>query len=241
MELIRSKLEWPRPFPHLVRDRLVSTLQSSVKSGLATFVVGRAGTGKSIAVSDFASVSPCRVAWYAVDESDTELEYFAGYLSETLGLRANTAGPEFLAERVVEHLLGEFFQRLEVPNLVIIEDLHFVYDTPWFAPFFSRLLPMLPLNVHMLFTMRALPPVPLWRMRSKQSLTVLDEDVLAFTETEAHQLFGSYGLCPTGSTSAVRLTRGRAARLDALARYISSEGSASGISSLAEARICRTG
>lgn len=238
MELIRSKLEWPRPFPHLVRDRLVSALQSSVNSGLATFVVGRAGTGKSIAVSDFASACPCRVAWYTVDESDTELEHFAGYLSETIGLR--TSGTALLAERVVEHLLSEFFERLEVPNLVIIEDLHLVYDTTWFSPFLTRLLPMLPLNIHMLFTMRTLPPVPLWRMRSKQILTILDEDTLAFTETEARRLFASYGLCQTGSTSAMRLTRGRASRLDSLARFLSSDASTTGSSGPAEARICQT-
>ncbi|MGB5035386.1 MAG: hypothetical protein WBQ66_02210, partial [Blastocatellia bacterium] len=162
--------------------------------------------------------------WYTVDESDTELEHFAGYLSETLGLQRAAPADEHLADRVVEHLLGEFFERIEVPNLVIVEDLHFVYDTPWFGPFITRLLPMLPLNVHMLFTTRVLPPVPLWRMRSKQSLSVIDEEALAFTDAEAEQLFRCYGLRPAGSDTAVRRTYGRADRLDALVRSLSREG-----------------
>jgi ATP/maltotriose-dependent transcriptional regulator MalT len=65
--------------------------------------------------------------------------------------------------------------------LVVIEDLHLVSDSDWLVPFFSRLLPLLPSEVHVLITSRSLPPAPLWRMRSKQSLVVIDEARCAFT------------------------------------------------------------
>jgi ATP/maltotriose-dependent transcriptional regulator MalT len=69
---------------------------------------------------------------------------------------------------------------------------------------------------------RSLPPAPLWRMRSKQTLCVLDEEALAFTPDEARRLYATYGLSPERAEVALRETRGRAATLDARAR---SEGS----------------
>jgi ATP/maltotriose-dependent transcriptional regulator MalT len=65
---------------------------------------------------------------------------------------------------------------------------------------------------------RSLPPTPLWRMRSKQTLCVLDEAALAFTLSEACRLYASYGLPAERAETALRETRGRAATLDARAR-----------------------
>jgi ATP/maltotriose-dependent transcriptional regulator MalT len=65
---------------------------------------------------------------------------------------------------------------------------------------------------------RSLPPTPLWRMRSKQTLCVLEEESLAFTLEEARALYASYGLPCAGADAALRETRGRAATLDARAR-----------------------
>jgi hypothetical protein len=55
-------------------------------------------------------------------------------------------------------------------------------------------------------------------MRSKQTLCVLDEAVLAFTPEEARALYASYGLGAERAEAALRETRGRAATLDARAR-----------------------
>jgi ATP/maltotriose-dependent transcriptional regulator MalT len=67
---------------------------------------------------------------------------------------------------------------------------------------------------------RSLPPTPLWRMRSKQTLSVVDESALAFTLAEARRLFASYGLQPSRADAALLETRGRAATLDARVRSI---------------------
>jgi hypothetical protein len=55
-------------------------------------------------------------------------------------------------------------------------------------------------------------------MRSKQTLCVLDESLLAFTQPEARALYASYGLGAERADAALRETRGRAATLDARAR-----------------------
>ncbi len=65
---------------------------------------------------------------------------------------------------------------------------------------------------------RSLPPTPLWRMRSKQTLCVVDETALAFTLAEARRLYASYGLSPERAESALMETRGRAAVIDTRAR-----------------------
>ena len=231
MQLIRSKIERPASAPHLVRDRLVDTLEQSAWSCLSTLVVGRAGTGKSIAALDLADRSDRHVAWYTVDAADTDFRRFALYLSEALDVRRRGTSWSFMprlesrpaeevAPYVAECILIELFEWLDESSLVVLEDLHLVYDEPWFGPFISRFLPMLPLNVHVLITARGLPPAPLWRLRSKQALSVLGEEALAFTEAEAVQLFARYGLGEDVARIATRTTRGRAAQLDAVARSL---------------------
>jgi len=220
MPLVRAKLERPAPVPHVVRRRVNELLEASVRSALATLVVGRAGTGKTLAAVDFADRASGRVAWLTVDASDTDFERFATYLLESLGLRANSGLALLPSERFAMHLVSELADCADAPRFVILEDLHLVYDAPWFGPFIGQFLPMLPRNVHALLTARAFPPVPLWRMRSKQSLSVVDEDALAFTDLEGIQLFARYGLGEATARTAVRTTRGRAVRLDGVARHL---------------------
>ena len=54
-------------------------------------------------------------------------------------------------------------------------------------------------------------------MRSKQTLSVIDEDTLAFTREEAIRLFAQYGLSREQACIAVDHSHGRAAGLSQLA------------------------
>jgi ATP/maltotriose-dependent transcriptional regulator MalT len=99
-----------------------------------------------------------------------------------------------------------------------VDDLHLLYDAEWLVPFFGRLLPLLPVEAHMILIGRTLPPAPLWRMRSKQTLRVIEESALAFTHGEAEELFHSYGLNVKTAAQALSETWGRAAALDRAAR-----------------------
>jgi hypothetical protein len=74
-------------------------------------------------------------------------------------------------------------------------------------------------------------------MRSKQTLCVLDETLLAFTLAEARRLFASYGLPAASAEAAFAETRGRAATLDARAR---AAGVAAEAERLAASRGART-
>lgn len=228
LELILEKISIPAPTCHIPRPRLRTILEQSLASCTATIINGRTGTGKTTLTVDFAQNSGRSVAWYKVDAPETELHVFFQYLIASISQQRPGFGDSAVnkllrgAETDRMPLLAEAFVfELErapgYPLLVVIEDLHHVCDAEWLVPFFNRLLPLLPSDVHFLITSRAIPPAPLWRMRSKQTLSVIDEATLSFTREEAVRLFEEYGLSREQAGIALDHSRGRAAALTNLA------------------------
>lgn len=226
MQLIVDKITKP-PLALLGRTRLRETLERSLKSGTCSLISGRAGTGKTTLAADFARSCDRKVAWYKVDAPDGDARVFFDYLSASISQQrpsfnglairalaavANCNDIPVLSERFVFELIKDESD----PLLIVIEDLHLVCDTDWLEPFLDRFLQLAPPEVHILITSRTLPPAPLWRMRSKQTLEVIDEDSLAFTRDEAVELFQAYGLTREHAYLAFDRTNGRAG---ALAKY----------------------
>ena len=181
---------------------------------------------------DFAGRCGRRVAWYKVDAPDSDPRIFFDYLIGSVreqrpgfgskllkGLveSADFAHTDALAEAFIFEL-GDSDKQNSL--LIVIEDLHLLSDSEWLVPFFTRLLPLLPADVHVLITSRSLPPAPLWRLRSKQSLVVIEEEALAFTRPEAIALFETYGLSSEQASIALDHSHGRAAALDEFATFL---------------------
>ncbi|HEX8129661.1 MAG TPA: AAA family ATPase [Pyrinomonadaceae bacterium] len=230
MGLILDKITPPVELPRISRRRLLDALHESMTCCTSTVIHGRTGTGKTMLATDFAVQSDRRVAWYKVDAPEVDRQTFVQYLvaavrnqhpgfgRKTLALLSSSdAMPDaaLLAESFVYEMT---MLEAEEPLLVVIDDLHLLYDAEWIVPFFGRLLPLLPVEAHMILIGRTLPPAPLWRMRSKQTLRVIDESALAFTLAEAEALFDSYGLPAKPAAQALAETWGRAAALDRAAR-----------------------
>src|SRR5262245_53327175 len=212
MKLIASKITIPNEAPNVSRQGLLDTLRENLKSCHATVINGRAGTGKTMLALDFVRRYVRRPAWYKVDAPDMSLPVFLEYLvasvasvrpgfgRQTLELRARSyekargeGGGELDIKGLAEAYIYDL-ERLTEPLVLVIDDLHLIYDADWVAPFFHRLLPLLPAEAHMLILGRGLPPAPMWRLRSKQRLLVINEHMLAFTLAEAEELFSGYGL-----------------------------------------------
>ena len=223
-QLLAEKITPPQlPARYLSRGRLLCAVTESLAGGSATIISGRSGTGKTALAVEFArsagrAAGPA-AAWYKVDAADGDLSVFFNYLVESIASQRPGFGEQMNvlctdstgAEDVpllVESLVNELLQRDE-PLLIVLDDLHLVYDEEWVAPFFRRLLPLLPREVHVILIGRGLPPTPLWRLRSKQALRVIEESALAFTLREAEDLFNLYGLEPEAALAAWAVTRGR--------------------------------
>ena len=235
-QLIHEKIVVPDELPRVSRSRLLRLLTENLTSYNATIINGRAGSGKTSLAADFARYARRPVSWYKVDAADSDLHVFVAYLLASLRLQRPSINERllevteaatgdkaaFLAEALVVQLSQPGETQTE-PLLIVIEDLHLVYDADWVVPFFRRLLPLLPADLHLLITCRSMPPAPLWRLRSKQMLRVLDETELGFTFDEVVALFRTYGLGEEHARVALRLANGRAATI---ARFADTPGCA---------------
>jgi len=221
-QLIHEKIALPDASPRVSRQRLLKLLVENVVCCNATIINGRAGTGKTTLAADFARYAGRPVAWYKVDAADSDLRMFCEYLSTAVGVQRPSMNKETLlqmtetvasdrAALLAEAFVFQLSEGRSEPLLIVVEDLHLVYDADWVVPFFRRLLPLLPANVHLLITCRSLPPAPLWRLRSKQMLRVLEETELAFNLEEVIALFETYGLGEEPARIAWDRTNGRAA------------------------------
>lgn len=235
--LLAGKLTTPAlPNPCLSRERLLTDLAESLACCSATVIGGRAGTGKTTLAADFARAAARPVAWFKVDAADGDLSVFFRYLCGAIAARRPGFGEQtetrlgrtLVLEDVpllVEYFVYELLQADE-PLLVVLDDLHLVYDEAWVVPFFGRLLPLLPREVHLVLVGRGLPPAHLWRMRSKQTLRVVEEPALAFTLREACALFNLYNAPTERAAAAWKETRGRAGLLAERARAAGLHGAA---------------
>jgi len=223
-ELIHEKISVPGGAARTSRMRLLNLVLTSMTTNNATVIHGRAGSGKTTLAADFARRAPRPTCWFKVDAADSDLGMFCRYLMATLKSRCPSLDERHMQQitesdsrdrsgLLAEALVFELADLGSDPLLLVIEDLHLVYDAEWVVPFFQRLLPLLPSEVHVIITCRSLPPTPLWRMRSKQMLRVIDESELAFNFEETSQLFKTYGLNEEHARAALRETTGRAAAI----------------------------
>lgn len=227
--LIHEKIVVPDELPRASRSRLLRLLDENLASYNATIISGRAGSGKTALAADFARHAGRAVSWYKVDAADSDFRVFYEYLLASVRLQRPSIDKGRLlqlaeamttdnaaidnAVTLAEAFVFQLSETQAEPLLMVIEDLHLVYDAEWIVPFFRRLLPLLPVDLHLLITCRSMPPAPLWRLRSKQMLRVLGEAEMAFTFDEVADLFKTYGLGEEHARVALRRTNGRAATI----------------------------
>lgn len=227
VKMLAEKISLPVLEAQVERQRLFTHLEQSLTQFSSTLITGRVGTGKTALALDFAKQKNDAVAWYKIETSDSDWKVFLGYLTQSLqkfqidDLSAKQ-NENFFAE--IENLpvtdaLAVLFSTVEAekPLLVVLDDLHSVYDTEWFAEFFNALLSLPTSNVRLLMLARSAPPFPLWRLRSKHVLDVVDEKLLAFTAPETIEFFQSYGLSEKAARASHKSAYGKVAKLKEIA------------------------
>jgi len=224
--LLREKLTIPGSADLIERPRIKSLLDRSVVQFPATLISGRAGTGKTSIAASFVAGKK-NVSWYSVETTDVEWPIFARYFSASLAnpavggeKRPNNMGPQpssvsptEIARFLVNRFASAYAGPPVGPSLVVLDDIHHLFDAPWFDDFFNLLLYSLPPETHLLLLCRSRPPSPLWRLRSKQMLNVLDEKVIAFDTTETESLFKKLGQSAADARDAQVRCFGRVSKL----------------------------
>lgn len=215
------------------RPRLFAHLEKSLAHFSATLLTGRTGTGKTALAADFAQRGTkngdyAAVAWYRTETTDGDWTVFLSYFAESLrscktdfnrSKSKKTSACKIGDGQTVTDALAAQFAALdaEKPLLIVLDDLHSVFDAEWFAEFFNALLSLPAPNVRLLLLARSQPPFPLWRLRSKHALDVLDEKLLAFTPDETVEFFKHYKLSQNAARFAHKSAYGRIAKLKQIA------------------------
>lgn len=218
--IVGEKLRIPDTKNMIERPRIDALLNKSVAQFPATLVSGRAGTGKTALAASFAACKQ-NVAWYSVESTDIGWAAFSRYFSASLaGTEFDERGDniKYISQAQIARFFVKLFTRIYAapaagPSLIVLDDIHHIFDAPWFGDFFNLLLFSLPSETHLLLLCRSKPPGPLWRLRSKQMLNVLDEKVIAFNLAETEALFASMGLSTTRAETAHRDSFGRVSKL----------------------------
>ncbi len=176
----------PPPALHdeLVRTRLLEQIGRRFSVPLTTVVAG-AGFGKSTLLAQAIRANradPCGIdAWVSCEPDDGDAEHLARAVLAALDCHSDRGDP---AQRV----LGGLGQLAPLDVCVVFDDVHEVADGSSGAALLADLVRALPPHVHLVFSGRRPPPVPLARLRAAgQVVDVADAD-LAFTDDEAAAL-----------------------------------------------------
>ena len=229
LRLVTDKIVVPCISGNIKRPRLLEHLENALKQTSATLISGRAGTGKTTLAVDFAETYGRTIAWYTVEAADNDWTVFLNYLiaafdkhrieCQKKGLKEFVGGlDESNVAQITESVAAWLaVAASEKPLLIVLDDVHLVFDAVWFEEFFRSLVMSLTPDIELLLLSRSQPSLPLWRLRSKQMLSVIEEDLLNFTEAEAIELFALSGLSADLAKAAHAQSFGRAAKLCQLA------------------------
>jgi LuxR family transcriptional regulator, maltose regulon positive regulatory protein len=225
VHILKEKLEIPDCEGLIERPRLIEKLERSLNRFAATLVSGRAGTGKTSIAAAYARTRKS-TAWLTVESSDIDWNVFATYLTASVlravgskkavgdllpGVTNSSPGAMalFLLNIVSELETAEKDRR----PLLVLDGIHHLFDADWFGRFFDILQPSLSETADLLLLCRSKPPNPLWRLRSKQQLDVIDEKTLVFDCDETMLLLKQVGRSQAEAARIHAETFGRVSKL----------------------------
>jgi LuxR family maltose regulon positive regulatory protein len=197
---LRTKLLPPRPAPEMLsRPRLVERLHANLVLPV-TLVTANAGSGKTTLVADFLRKQEQPYVWYQLDHTDADPSVFLGYLAHGIQQQVAGFGDTMFAylqqtneltqqpERAVDVLLNEILEGVEQQLIIVLDDYHHLGADTAVHAVVDRLIAYLPDVIHVIIISRDIPPLTLARLRSQDSLAIIDRTDLLFTAEETQEL-----------------------------------------------------
>ncbi len=204
------------------RGRVVAAIGHALRSGIC-WIAAPAGYGKTTSVVDYLQKSPAPHVWHRVDEGDQDIASFFHRLG-ALVQPARAArdlpvfGPEYADQpaEFARRFFRAYFHKLKRARLIVIDDLHHGVEVPHFRLMLAMMLRELPENLRCVCISRTLPPDELTDLAFKGRLTVIDQTILQFSDSEARALVANR-MRRRSTTVDVSAARGWAAGLALLA------------------------
>lgn len=225
VHILNEKLEIPDCVGLIERPRLIDKLERSLSRFSTTLVSGRAGTGKTSIAAAYARTRK-NASWFTVESSDSNWNVFGSYLTESVlrlvgskkAVDDSLAALSYPSPAAMAIFFLNIVSELETAEkdhrpLLVLDGLHHLFDADWFGGFFNILQPSLSETADLLLLCRSKPPYPLWRLRSKQQLDVIDEKTLAFDRDETMLLLKQVGRSQADAVRIHAETFGRVSKL----------------------------
>jgi ATP/maltotriose-dependent transcriptional regulator MalT/DNA-binding SARP family transcriptional activator len=202
LEVLSTKTRPPRlGVPLLKRPRLTQAVQQLLRRKFL-LLSAEAGYGKTSLLLSAAPDLGLPIAWYTLDEGDSDVNLFAAGLVDAIRRVVADFGEDVLAVLTTGPSLSELRTRLlraleGLPDiLLVLDDFHVADQNPAVQDLVDHLLPGLPPHVHLVIATRTWPHLrELPRLLVGAEAAVLDKNALAFTAEEAAAFFHqSHGL-----------------------------------------------
>jgi LuxR family maltose regulon positive regulatory protein len=198
--LLTTKLNIPPAHTPLVkRPRLFNRLHEGLKYNLI-LVSAPAGFGKTTLLSEWArqGLPSVRTAWVSLDEGDNDPIRFCDYLVAALRTLQPAAGEKALTllhspqmpsgqTSSIEPALMLLINELAATPgdlIVVLDDYHLIESLQIHSGI-TYLLEHLPMQIHLVISTRADPPLTLARFRGRGAMLEIGSDDLRFTQDEA--------------------------------------------------------
>ncbi len=191
------------------RPRLQTLLQESLHVPL-TLVVAPAGSGKTVALTDFADSASVAVAWLRLTDVYDQwalLNYLAAAcqsFSPAIGAdisayheHGSESNPHGGCYAALDELTTSMAATLDSDVLLILDDYQYVDRQPLLRDLVEYFFSLQPRRLHILIATRETPlwqSLAVWQARGEVQSIAADD--LAFTRDEAHALATTYGLTP---------------------------------------------
>lgn len=186
------------PRPHLL-ERLTRGLRNQRK---VTLVAAPAGYGKTTLVTAWIHAlaqedNTLRVAWLSLDAADNEPARFFSYLlaafqqvdpSISRNIQPLLELPHLPPAHLLLDTLLNALAAFATPILLTLDDYH-VITHPDIHAALDYFINHQPASIHLVYTTRADPPLPLGRLRARNQITEIRMRDLRFSEEETRQLF----------------------------------------------------